>query len=112
MSQQEFKAKCIEAIKEFHDPKQDGPLLVSTREMSSYSPTHDDWEEPFIEYAAAIGHWPVGYLGESAFEFDQFADDIIKVLVRRAKELHQERQTEPETEHADPERAKYDALLD
>lgn len=97
MLQEEFKAKCAAAIAPYHDPAQDGPLLVATREMSSYSLKDECWEEPFTEYAAAIGHWPTGYYSStSAMEFDQFASDIITSLVERAKELWLERQPEPE----------------
>jgi len=118
MTQDEFKAACIAAITEFHDPEQDGLLLIGTREDTKFSASLGRFCEPYLEYAAAIGEWPAHHHGNDYAQFTMHPTDSVAALKEWAQELHRTRQPEPEQE-AEPEdeakvaeRKVYDALLD
>ena len=97
MTQEQFEAACAVAIKEWYDPKLDGPLLIATRQQTGYSLKLGTWEEPFPEFASAIGEWPrAGYHSDYYGDFTQFNSQSIEGLVRHSKELWQIRQEEPD----------------
>ncbi len=106
MNQEQFESACAEAIKPYHEPQQDGPLLVSIRPESVKM--MGNWIV-FPTYAACIGMWPeaqagaYGALSNPGPRYSDCPRQIIAALLSEAKGKCQNRQTECDCPKCDPD---------
>jgi hypothetical protein len=116
MTLDQFRTECQEAIRNFHDPKLDGMLLVGVR--INYAPSVIEPATPieYMEYSATLGSWPkptahpYGGINDEGPIYHDSWKGAATALMLLAKEVWQKRQPEEEPEPMLP--SPYDALLD